>query len=123
MTYKYSILAAGILIALGATTGRLHFALSRSVPEADAVVTSAPEIRLWFTEAAQESSVGIRLLTADSTVVETAPPARDRNDARIYSVAVATPLPGGRYTVAWRGIGDDGHVVTGSFAFTVRPAE
>jgi methionine-rich copper-binding protein CopC len=123
MKSKYSILAAGILIALGATTDRLHFELSRSVPEADAIVTSAPEIRLWFTEAAQENSVGIRLLTADSTTVATAPPARDRNDARIYSVAVPAPLPGGRYTVAWRGIGDDGHVVTGSFAFTVRPAE
>ena len=33
------------------------------------------------------------------------------------------PWGGGRYTVAWRGIGTDGHVVTGSFAFTVRPAE
>jgi methionine-rich copper-binding protein CopC len=122
MKSKTSILAAGLLIALGATAD-LHFALSRSEPEADAIVTSAPEIRLWFTEAAQEGSVGVRLLTADSTVVETSPATRDRADERVYSISVPNPLGGGRYTVAWRGIGDDGHVVTGSYAFTVRPAE
>lgn len=124
MKSRYLILAAGVLLAIGATTADvLHFALSRSEPEADAIVPSAPQVRLWFTEAAQENSVGVRLLTADSTVVETAPAARDRNDAKIYTVAVPTPLAGGRYTVAWRGIGADGHVVTGSFVFTVRPAE
>ena len=122
MRSKVSILAAGLLIALGATTD-LHFALSRSEPEADAIVTSAHELRLWFTEVAQEGSVGIRLLTADSTVVETSQATPDRADGRIYSVAVTNPLGGGRYTVAWRGIGTDGHVVTGSYSFTVRPAE
>ena len=122
MKSKLSILAAGLLIAIGASAD-LHFALSRSEPEADAIVTSAPELRLWFTEAAQEGSVGIRLLTADSTVVETSPATRDRADNRIYTVAVTNPLGGGRYTVAWRGIGTDGHVVTGSYVFTVRPAE
>jgi methionine-rich copper-binding protein CopC len=28
-------------------------------------------------------------------------------------------LPAGGYTVAWRGIGDDGHVVRGDFTFSV----
>jgi hypothetical protein len=122
MKARYLILTAVVLIATGATALR-HFGLSRSQPEADSIVTSAPEVRLWFTEAAQENSVGVRLLRADSTAVETAPVARDRNDGKIYSLAVPAPLPGGRYTVAWRGIGADGHVVTGSFVFTVRPAE
>ena len=124
MKSRYLLLSAVVLIAIGATAAEFrHFGLSRSQPEADAIVPSGPEVRLWFTEAAQENSVGVRLLTADSTVVTTAAPARDRNDGKIYSIAVPAPLPGGRYTVAWRGIGTDGHVVTGSFAFTVRPAE
>ena len=59
MKAKYLILTAVVLIAIGATAVR-HFGLSRSLPEADAIVTSASEVRLWFTEAAQENSVGVR---------------------------------------------------------------
>jgi methionine-rich copper-binding protein CopC len=30
-------------------------------------------------------------------------------------------LPPGRYQVAWRTAGDDGHAVRGKFSFTVKP--
>lgn len=118
---KHVILAAGLLIVLAAAApeSRLHFALSRSVPAADATVASPAEVRLWFTEAAKDGSVGIRVVNAGGEAVETAAPARDEADERVYAVAVTSPLAAGRYTVAWRGIGDDGHVVTGDFAFTV----
>jgi methionine-rich copper-binding protein CopC len=97
----------------------LHFGLSRSVPAADATVATPPEVRLWFTEVPKEGSVGIRVVNAAGNAVETAAPAPDAADARIHAVAIPSPLPAGRYTVAWRGIGDDGHVVTGDFGFTV----
>jgi hypothetical protein len=118
---KHLMLAAGILLAWGAATAAdvLHFGLSRSVPAADTTVTSPAEVRLWFTEAAKEGSVGIRVVNAAGDAVETAAPARDEADGRIYAVAISRPLAAGRYTVAWRGIGDDGHVVTGDFGFTV----
>jgi methionine-rich copper-binding protein CopC len=118
---KHLMLAVGILLALGAATAAdvLHFALSRSVPAADTTVPSPAEVRLWFTEAATEGSVSIRVVNAAGSPVETAAPARDEADGRIYAVAIPRPLAAGRYTVAWRGIGDDGHVVTGDFGFTV----
>jgi methionine-rich copper-binding protein CopC len=118
---KHMILAAGMLVALvaAAPTSRFHFALQRSVPAADATVASPAEVRLWFTEAATDGSVGIRLLNAGGEAMETGAPARDEADTRVYAVAVTKPLADGRYTVAWRGIGDDGHPVTGEFAFTV----
>ena len=52
-------------------------------------------------------------------VVETGGTAQAADNAPVYSVAVGHTLAAGRYTVAWRGIGDDGHVVQGDFAFTV----
>jgi len=121
MNAKHLILAAGILLALGAATAAhvLHFGLSRSVPAADTTVTTPAEVRLWFTQVAKEGSVSIRVVNAAGNAVETAAPAPDEADGRIFAVAISRPLAAGRYTVAWRGIGDDGHVVTGDFGFTV----
>jgi methionine-rich copper-binding protein CopC len=124
MKAKHLILAAGVLLALGAKAAEtFHFALTRSVPAADATVTSPPEVRLWFTEPAVDNSVSIRLVNAAGTALETPPAAKDETDAKVYAIALERPVPAGRYTVAWRGIGDDGHVVQGEFAFTVRAAE
>ena len=120
MKSKLLILAAGLLLTVGAASaGLLHFGLSRSVPAADATVASPAEVRLWFTEAAKDGSVGIRLVDPAGAAVETAEPVRDAQDGKIYSIAVARRLAAGRYTVAWRGIGDDGHTVQGNYAFTV----
>jgi methionine-rich copper-binding protein CopC len=89
------------------------------VPVADASVPTPAEVRLWFTQVAQAGSVGIRLIDARGTAVETGEPARDAEDGRIYAIAVGRTLAAGPYTVSWRGIGDDGHTVRGEFRFTV----
>jgi len=106
-------------IAEAASGALRHFALSRSVPAADATVPSPSEVRLWFTQVAQAGSVGIRLIDARGAAVETGEPARDAEDGRVYAIAVRSVLPAGPYTVSWRGIGDDGHTVRGEFRFTV----
>ena len=97
----------------------LHFSLSRSEPAADATVTPPEELRLWFTEAPQDNSTSIRLLAGDA-VVETGPAIPDSGDAKVYSVAIARTLEEGGYSVAWRAMAADGHVVRGEIPFTVR---
>jgi copper resistance protein C len=123
MRAKAVILAAGLLSAVAATAAAtdaaFHFALSRSVPAADASVASPDEVRLWFSQVAQPGSVAIRLIAPGGDAVRTSDPIRDEDDGRIYHVDVATRLPAGAYTVSWRGIGDDGHVVRGDFRFSV----
>ncbi len=120
MKSKLLMLAAGLLLTMGAASADLlHFGLSRSLPAADATVASPAEVRLWFTQVAKDGSVGIRLVDPAGAAVATAEPARDAADGKIYSIAVGRRLAAGRYTVAWRGIGDDGHTVQGNFAFTV----
>lgn len=118
------ILAAALLTAIGATTSvaaerAFHFALSRSVPAADASVPSPSEVRLWFTQVAQPGSVAIRLINGGGDAVPTGAPTPAEDDGRVYHVAVEGKLPAGPYRVSWRGIGDDGHVVRGDFSFTV----
>ena len=44
---------------------------------------------------------------------------RDGEDPKLMSVAVTGSMAAGTYTVAWRGIGDDGHVIRDDFQFSV----
>ncbi|HET9949965.1 MAG TPA: copper resistance CopC family protein [Longimicrobiales bacterium] len=128
MKAKHSLLALCLLLVAGAlgaagAHAALHFELSGSLPEPDATVPPPEEVRLWFTEAPQEGSVAIRLIDPAGEPVETGEPTPAEDDARVVSVAVEPRLAPGRYTVSWRGIGDDGHVVRGDFGFTVAAAE
>lgn len=109
----------GTLAAGPATEFPFHFQLNKSAPEADSQIESPEEVRLWFSQAPQDNSMQIRLIDADGELVETGEVARDAEDAKIYSIAVEAPLPAAGYTVSWRAIGQDGHVVRGDFAFTV----
>ena len=117
------LLLAAIMFAAGATglaaADVFHFALSRSAPAADATVSAPEEVRLWFTQAPQDNSVSVRLVDSTGEAVETTPPAIAQDDAKVAFVKPSTPLAEGSYTVSWRGIGDDGHVVRGDFGFSV----
>jgi copper resistance protein C len=123
MRARAVILAAGLLSAVAATAAAtdaaFHFALSRSVPAADASVASPDEVRLWFSQVAQPGSVAIRVIAPGGDAVQTSDPIPNEDDGRVYHVDVDSKLPAGAYTVSWRGIGDDGHVVRGDFRFSV----
>jgi methionine-rich copper-binding protein CopC len=120
------LLAALIFLALGASSTAqaddvsvFHFALSKSMPEADAVVASPSEVKLWFTQAPQEGTTSIRVLGGDAEPIHTADVVQDAEDGSIFSVALHGTLAPGQYTVAWRALGEDGHVVRGDFSFSV----
>ena len=120
MKAKHMIVAAGVLAALGARAAdTVHFELRSSAPRADATGPSPSEVRLWFTAPPEENSVGIRLIDPTGTAVQTTAPTRDKDDSRVYSVAVRSTLPDGRYTVSWRGLGDDSHALQGNYMFAV----
>lgn len=110
----FGLAAAGV-----AAESALHFALRQSAPAADATVAPPEEVRLWFTEAPEANSVSIRLVNAAGAQVPTSDAATDPESAAVYFVKPTARLAEGRYTVAWRGIGDDGHPATGNFGFTV----
>lgn len=116
------LLVALTLAAAGSTlaaSAPFHFALTKSLPADKATVHQVPEVKLWFTEAPTQGTVAIRLIDAKGEAVSTTDPVQDPEDASAFSVRVPERLPAGSYTVSWRGMGDDGHVVRGDFAFTV----
>jgi methionine-rich copper-binding protein CopC len=124
MKAKTTLLAAALLTAfvtVGSTaaTAAFHFELKRSEPAANATVPSPAAVRLFFSEAPEDGSVGIRLIAPVGDPVETGEVTVDEHDATVFSVSVGRKLSVGTYTVSWRGIGDDGHVVRGDYTFEV----
>ena len=96
-----------------------HFALSKSSPEADSSVDSPAEIRLWFTEVPEARTTSIRLIASDGEPIRTADVAQDEDDDRSFGVTLEHALSADTYTVAWRAIGADGHVVRDDYEFAV----
>lgn len=118
---RLGLLALSALLALG-TLGAAtvpHFDLEKSSPEADAMVHEIEAVTLWFTEEPAEGSVTVRLLDGSGEPVEGLSAKVHEEDATAYVMALPEGLAQGKYTVAWRGMGADGHVVRGDFAFTV----
>lgn len=121
---RTSALALALVGALAAfttpkTDAPLHFALERSSPEADATVQAPSEIRLWFTQEPQEGTTSIRVVEGEEAGVEIGEVTQDADDPTSFFVEVQGTLPAGTYTVSWRGMGQDGHVVRDSFQFSV----
>ena len=108
-----------LAVAAAVPAASMHFGLDRSVPAAGATVSSPETVTLWFTEVPQDNSISIRLVDARGGLVPSSDPAQDPDDGTRFQVRPSGTLQPGAYTVAWRGIGQDGHTVRGDFAFTV----
>lgn len=96
-----------------------HSLLLESSPPARAVLTSAPaRVELQFNNRIEKRLSGVQLIgprgeRVTATVLDDGPPDRLR--------ASLPALPPGNYRVQWRVLSMDGHVVTGSFPFTIAP--
>ena len=112
-------LAAGLLAGPGVGPAQAHDVLASTTPAAGATVRVLPDqVVLHFEEPAQ----------ALGTAVVVRGPAGDATDGRaeLIDSDVVQPVrsgsPAGAYTVDWRVVSADGHVVQGTFAFTAGAA-
>lgn len=99
-----------------------HTRLLRAEPAAGTTVALAPrQVELWFSERLERGVVEIR-------VVDDAGSRVDRDDAaldgqnRKLARATLNRLGDGRYTVLWRVLSVDSHIIRGSFTFQVSSA-
>jgi methionine-rich copper-binding protein CopC len=102
-----------------AATTSFHFALTKSVPADEATVRAVPEVKLWFSEVPEDGTVSMHLLDEGGDAVQTTSVAQDPEDPTAFFIRPSNPPPAARYSVAWRGMGDDGHVVRGTLKFNV----
>lgn len=97
-----------------------HASILHQRPEFGSRLPTSPrEIVLRFDEAVKVLPSWIRVYGADGR--QYAGRTRTRPDARFVEAPVLR-VPRGGYTVRWRALSDDGHVVSGVFTFGVRHA-
>ena len=109
-----------ILLAALPGSASAHAELARSDPAQGAALGSAPSrVDLWFTEELTPSGSNIRVYDAQRRQVDKGDVHVDPNNAEHLSVSL-NPLTNGTYTVAWTSSSIvDGHVITGTFSFSV----
>ena len=100
-----------------------HLKLKRSFPAKDTVLTSSPDaVRLWLSEPAELPATKIAVANEAKAVIALGKVTRAAGADAPIEARFSTPLGAGRYTVTWKTMSKDGHVVNGTFAFTVKPA-
>ena len=112
-----ALLLAAVALAL-ASTAHAHSLLLSSVPPAGAVVPGASAVTLRFNNRIEKKLSRIRLVPEKGEAQTLAP----RSDGPVDGLEAPLPaLTTGRYRVDWRVLSTDGHVVSGTFAFSVSP--
>ena len=100
-----------------------HAYLVKSVPAGRATLFSSPEkIQLWFNERLEPKYSSASVFDPDGKRVDADNAQVSADDPKQLSV-VLKQLPSGRYTVKFRVLSVDGHVVEQSFPFTVRESK
>jgi len=106
------VAAIGFSVPLAA-----HMKLAKAVPASGGTV-SAPlkTVQVWFTEAPDAKVSKLELAGPSGPVKVTGLHAM----AKSLLVTVEGPTPPGAYTVAWQAAGNDGHLLKGTFKFTLK---
>jgi methionine-rich copper-binding protein CopC len=114
-TLMYLAVSAGAWVA---SVSLAHTPLKSSIPAAGAALAASPqEIVLEFPHAVRLTAVVLTDgagATKPVGAISTEPAAR-------FAVAVSSPLTAGDYEVAWRAVGADTHVISGTIEFSVKP--
>jgi methionine-rich copper-binding protein CopC len=99
-----------------------HSLLVRSQPRRGATVARSPErVQLWFSERLEPAYATLSVWSEAGAQVDAGDAAVDTGDPSVLSVNAPNLAPG-RYTVRYRVLSVDGHVVESSFTFTVKAA-
>jgi methionine-rich copper-binding protein CopC len=109
-------------VGSGPAAAWAHAYLVRSSPAARAVVARSPErVQLWFNERLEPAYSRVSVWSQDGQRVDAGDVQVTPAEPTRLSVRVP-PLAAGGYTVKYRVLSVDGHVVEAEFVFTVRGA-
>lgn len=97
-----------------------HAILVKSQPAKDEVVTESPkQIDLWFNDAVRSEYKALAVIDSSGKRLDNHDVGQSlTNGANIY--ATVPTLPPGTYTVRYRVVSEDTHIVTGKFQFSVK---
>ncbi len=97
-----------------------HAYLVKSSPARRAVLSTPPtRVVLWFNERLEAQFSQISIWNAEGQQIDGGDVQVGPDDSKKLSVGIPT-LPAGSYTVKYRVLSVDGHVVEAEFPFTIR---
>ncbi len=97
-----------------------HAILVKAEPPRRAVLAKAPtQVRLWFNEEIEGDYASLAVLDAEKHPVTEIKPQLAPDDRKSIVLPLPELLPG-KYSVKFRVLSVDGHVVDSSFDFTVK---
>lgn len=109
------------LLALAPVGASAHAVLVKSTPARRAVVAvSPPRVELTFNERLEPAYSTLSVWSAANARVDDGKVALGPDDPRRLTLALPTLAPGS-YTVRFRVLSVDGHIVEGRVPFEVRP--
>ena len=114
------VVGLGLLAAAGplAGTASAHASLVSSTPGNDEVVEQAPrEVVLTFDDGVNVDDGGVRVLDPAGEDVAEGSPSTTADGTEVRQPVASGPE--GTYTVSYRALSDDGHVISGSYVFHV----
>lgn len=114
------LVGLGLLAAAGPLAGPVgaHATLESTSPANDEVVSSAPkQVTLTFDDTVTVNDDGVKVLDPRSNDVSEGPPTTQQ-DGKVVVQKVDAEAQG-TYTVSYRVLSDDGHVIDGSYVFHV----
>ncbi len=115
------LLVAVALALVPVLPAAAHTDLISTNPDAGSSLDSPPEqLLMRFAEDILDG--GARVVARDESGADVAL-GTPRVDGAVLSAQWPATADSGRYTVAWRAVGDDGHPLEGQFAFQIRTAE
>lgn len=114
------MLAIIMSVGLHSGTALAHAMLVKAEPARRAALTKAPsQVRLWFNEEIEKDYASLAVQDAAKATVTEIKPHVAADDPK----SIVLPLPeleAGKYTVKFRVLSVDGHVVDSSYDFTVK---
>jgi methionine-rich copper-binding protein CopC len=121
---KQVMMGSILLMALGAglhsTPVLAHAMLVKAEPPRRAQLTQTPtQVRLWFNEEIEKDYASLTVLDAARAPVTDIRPHIAADDPKAIVLPLSQLAPG-KYTVKFRVLSVDGHVVDSSYDFTVK---
>ncbi|MCQ8104475.1 copper resistance protein CopC [Methylomonas sp. SURF-2] len=102
-------------------TALAHAILVKSQPAKDEEVAEAPkQIDLWFNDPVRSEYKALAVIDSEGKRVDKRDVEQDLLDGSHIHASVED-LPPGTYTIRYRVVSEDTHIVTGKFQFTVKP--
>lgn len=121
---KSTIIFSSVLLStalLGTTTASAHAILVKSQPAKDEEVKVAPkQVDLWFNDPVRSEYKALAVIDSEGKRVDNRDVEQSLTDGSHIHATVGDLAPG-TYTVRYRVVSEDTHIVTGKFQFTVKP--